>query len=362
MYDRLTGSTTMIVSSSGTTVPGSPVRPEYLKASVYLPPAFVSHHPDLHRPIIDIIQHYIESVGVRTVTMWAQRARRELGYSLTQIGNSQQNPHINDIPSPDINSAHFTFLGQPYRIMEDPSASAVQAPSQASSADSYAFAFDEDPDAHTLTVIDLQLENNELQEQIHMLQQQINELEEEVKVTHLRNSSLNTRTRNRIVHLEAQIQRDRNVTTNPASPKMSTPLRYGSVTPSRTAPSRAQIPPSYGTSPVRQTHDTSFEHHIQPSPGSPSASRTFRPAQASSSASHTAYLPGFMDESVTDASPGTLLPHYINLYHLNHLSTSINLISNYTPVDTRIEELLKLGLEEYMCDALAKAMALDKSL
>lgn len=229
MYDQLTGSMTMIISSSGTTVPGSPVCPEYLKANVYLPPAFVSHHPDLHRPIIDIIQHCIESVGVRTVTMWAQRARQELGYSLTQIGNPQQNPHVDAIPNPDINSAHFTFLGQPYRIMEDPSASAVQAPSQAPSqaslADSYAFAFDEDPDAHMLMVIDLQLENNELQEQIHILQQQINELEEEVKITRLRNSSLNTRSHNRIVYLEAQIQRDRNMIMNPASPKMSTPLR-----------------------------------------------------------------------------------------------------------------------------------------
>ena len=113
--------------------------------------------------------------------------------------------------------------------MEDPSASAVQAPSQAPSqaslADSYAFAFDEDPDAHMLMVIDLQLENNELQEQIHILQQQINELEEEVKITRLRNSSLNTRSHNRIVYLEAQIQRDRNMIMNPASPKMSTPLR-----------------------------------------------------------------------------------------------------------------------------------------
>ena len=135
------------------------------------------------------------------------------------------------------------------------------------------------------------------------------------------------------------------------------------MTPSRAAPSRAQIPPSYSASPVQQTYDTSFKHHIQTSPGSPSASRTFRPAQASLSASHLAYLPRFKDESITDGlvSPGgTLLSHYINLYHLDHLSTSINLISNYTPVDTRIEELLKLGLEEYMCDALVQAMAVDK--
>ena len=72
MYDRLTSGTTMIISSSGTTVPGSPIHPEYLKASVYLPPAFVAHHPDLHTHIIDIVQQYIETVGVRTVSMWTQ--------------------------------------------------------------------------------------------------------------------------------------------------------------------------------------------------------------------------------------------------------------------------------------------------
>jgi hypothetical protein len=76
MYDRLNGSTSMmIISSGGTTVPGSPTRPEFLKASVYLPPSFIAHHADLHNHIMDIIQHYIETVGVRTVTMWSQRAR-----------------------------------------------------------------------------------------------------------------------------------------------------------------------------------------------------------------------------------------------------------------------------------------------
>jgi hypothetical protein len=208
MYDRLIGSTTIsIISSGGTTVPGSPARPEFLKASVYLPPAFVTHNPDLHRPIIDIIQQYIETVGVRTVTMWTQRARQDLGYSLTQVGNPQPNLNVDTFPSPDYNSAHYTFLGQPYRITEDPMASSVQAPSQASSSDSYAFAFGEDPDASTLAFIDLQEENHELREQIHNLRQQICDLDEEVKVTSLRNSSLTTRTHDRIVYLEGQIQR-----------------------------------------------------------------------------------------------------------------------------------------------------------
>jgi hypothetical protein len=370
MYDRLTGSTTMIISSGGTTVPGSPSRPEYLKASVYLPPAFVTHNPDLHRPIIDIIQHYIETIGVKTVTLWTQRARRDLGYSLTQVGNPQQNPHFNAIPSPDYNSAHYTFLGQPYRMTQDPSASSVQAPSPTSSTDSYAYAFGEDPDASALAIIDLQQENSELHEQIHILQQKISDLEEEVKVTNLRHSSLTTRTHDRIVYLEGQIQRyvaDKTTSTmstpvRKVSTKPLTPLRYGSVTPSRAAPTRSQIPSRY-SSPVLQTPDTSFKRHIQPSPGIPTVSHT--PFTSRPATSHTTHPPAFMDESNADGlvSPCCpLLPHYINLYHLGHLSTSINLIGDYTPVKTRIEELLKLGLEEDVCNALAEAMALDKGL
>jgi hypothetical protein len=347
MYDRLTGSTTIVISSGGTTIPGSPARPEYLKANVYLPPAFVSHHPDLHPHLIDIVQHYIETVGVRTVTMWTKRARRDLGYSLTQVGNPRQNPHVNAIPNPDYNTAHYMFFGQPYRITADPSASSIRPPSPA---DSYAHAFDEDPDASTLTIIDLQQERNELHEKIHILQQKISHLEEENRASKLRNSSLAMRTRDRIRYLEGQIQRYaettstpvRNVTTKPANSNTPrTPLRYGSATPSRAAPTRTQNPQgSVYSSPVSRTLFS------------------FSPAQTSPTASHAA-------DSNTDvlAYPcELLLPHYITLYHLGHLSTSINLISNYTPLETCKEELLKLGLEEVVCDALAEAMALDRTL
>ena len=380
MYDRLIGSTTMIISIGGTTVPGSPARPEYLKASVYLPPAFVSHHPDLHRAIIDIVQHFIETIGVRTVTMWSQRACRDLGYPLTQVGNPLPNPHVDAFPSPDHNSAHYMFLGQPYRITDDPAASSDQALSQASSTDSYADAFGEDPDASTLTIIDLQQENHELREQIHILQQQISDLEEEVKVTSLRNSSQTTRAHDRIVFLEDQVQRYapstpvRNVTTKPAISKTPlSPLRFRSVTPSQAAPTRAQIPSGY-SSPVLRSP---FKRHIQPEiptvSRTPVISRSAQPeittisrtpviSRSPLSASHSTHPP-HLDECNTDGlvySGGPLLPHYIKLYHLDHLSTLINLISNYTPVETRIEELLKLGVQENVCEALAKAMARDK--
>ena len=77
----------------------------------------------MHRNWLNLLEMELEQswpmVGVRTVTTWTQRARRDLGYSLMQGGNPQPNPHIDVFPSLDYNSAHYTFLGQPYRITED---------------------------------------------------------------------------------------------------------------------------------------------------------------------------------------------------------------------------------------------------
>jgi hypothetical protein len=334
MYDRLSGSTTMVISSGGTTVPGTPARPEYLKADVYLPPAFVAHHPDLHCHLVNIIQHYIETVGVRTVIMWSQRARRDLGYSLTQNGNPKTNPLVNAIPSPDYNSAHYAFFGQPYRITEDPSFSSLRPPSPAGSTDSYAHAFGEDPDPSSLIILDLQEENHVLREKIDTFEQKIRDLQDQLNFT---NSSRTTQHRDRVIYLEEQIKRSapstpvRNLTTKPQTPR--SPFRNGSLSPSRAAPSHSQIPPGYSSP-------------ISPFP--------FGSTHGSPSVSHTGYT---LDNTQHGVS---LLPQLINRYHIGHLSMAINLISNYAPVETRKEELTKLGLEEKVCDTLAEAMALDK--
>jgi hypothetical protein len=385
MYDRLTGSTTMVISSGGTTIPGSPARPEYLKASVYFPPAFISHHPDLHRPIIDIVQHYIETIGVRTVTMWSQRARRDLHYSLTQVGNPRQNALANAIPNPEYNSAHYTFLGQPYRITDDPSATPVQAPSPVGSTAS--FDFGEDLDTSMLTIIDLKQHNSELQDQIHALQQHISDLEEQVSVVNQHNATLiaiHQQTHERIVYLEGQVQRFvtdrsnststpvRNITTH--STPLSTPLRYQSATPSHSEPTRIQTPSGYGNHAAPQTPDASSRRQFHSSSGTPTVSRTLHlgtpfascPVQESHSASpptsRTAHASASLDASNSDGSPPPcvpLLPYYINLYQIHHLSASLDLISLYTPAKNRLQELLKLGLDKDVCHGLIEAMTLD---
>lgn len=342
MYDRLTGGTTMIISSSGTTVPGSPIRPEFLKATVYLPPAFVTHHPDLHSHIIDMVQHYIETVGVRTVTMWTQRARHDLNYSLTQRGNPHQNAYFNAIPIPEHNSAHYTFLGQPYRIVQDSSTTSVRAPSPDGSVASYDFG--EDPDPVTLLNIDLQQENGELQDLINTLQHKITDLEQQVifgNKLHLSMSTDFKRAQDRIILLEGQILGSIAETTPVRNVVATSSLRHGQVpvTPSRLRPSGAHTP-EY-RSPGPHTPDTPSRRHGARSfqgLGSPSTSR-------------------IVDDFAPVYEP--LLHHYINLYNLQHLAAPLDLIFNYTPAGNRTRELLKLGLNEDVCDSLARAMTLD---
>lgn len=322
MYDRLTGGTMMIISSSGTTVPGAPARPEYLKASIYLPPAFIAHHRDLHHHIINIVQHYIETIGVRTVNMWIQRARRDLHYSLTQVGNPHQNALFTEIPSPEYNSAQYTFLGQPYRITDDPTAlPPVRTPSisPVASADSYDFG--EEPDANTLTIIDLQQHNSELQEKIQVLEQQIRDL-------------------NKLV----------------SSTPHPTPSKYKPATPSRKTPEGRSTrhnlsgTPSPGLS--RSLPRLQFGSRLEHASRASAHSR-----QASPFALQPAHTPDELQPPFEQA-----LSRYIKLYHLEDLADSINLISNYAPAENRRQELSKLGLEEGTCDSLTLAMALDEQL
>lgn len=374
MYDRLTGSTTMIISSSGTTVPGSPIRPEYLKASVYLPPAFVAHHPDLHSNIIEIVQQYIETVGVRTVTMWTQRARHDLNYSLTQKGNPHRNANFNAIPNPERNSAHYTFLGQPYKIIQHPSTTSVRAPSPDTSVASYDFG--EDPDPITLLNIDLQQENVELRDQINILQHKITDLEQQVNFTIVQNSSMSAdckRAQDQIALLEGQVLRYIRETTPVSTPDRNVvahvttaPLRSGQMTPSRVQPSRVHTPSEY-RSPGPHTPDTPSSRHgassISRGPlGNSTVSRSIQGSHSTSRAVQvSAARDGSnVDELAPDYEP--LYRCYINLYNLHHIAAPLDLIFNYTPAGMRTRELLKLGLSEEVCDALAKAMALDNGM
>ena len=67
----------------GTTIPNAPALPEYLKAHVYLPPNLLNEFTESHEPIANIVQSFIETIGVPTVMRW-RRAASNNNWSLTQ--------------------------------------------------------------------------------------------------------------------------------------------------------------------------------------------------------------------------------------------------------------------------------------
>ncbi|KAF9032733.1 hypothetical protein BJ165DRAFT_1410662 [Panaeolus papilionaceus] len=119
LWDRVAGGTTSIMHVNGTMVPGSPHSPEYIKADVYLPPALVHHHPLLHCYFLDTVQHFIETIGVVTVKSWVNHAKKNLGWSLTQLGNPKSNPPMAAIPAPVAGTSHYIFHGQPPKTGSD---------------------------------------------------------------------------------------------------------------------------------------------------------------------------------------------------------------------------------------------------
>ncbi|KAJ7503686.1 hypothetical protein B0H11DRAFT_2187601 [Mycena galericulata] len=116
ILDRTLGSTTMILHSEGTTRPNTPVRPEYLSTTVYIPPSFLRQNPDAHMDIARLVQTHIEVIGTRTVLGWTANARHR-NWSLTQSGPARSANYIPAdlvIPAPkEGGSAVYVFRGRP---------------------------------------------------------------------------------------------------------------------------------------------------------------------------------------------------------------------------------------------------------
>ncbi|KAJ6617184.1 hypothetical protein B0H10DRAFT_2034436 [Mycena sp. CBHHK59/15] len=121
LWDRSFGGSTIVLHVEGTTVPNTPVQPEYLRCTAYLPPSLVADNPTSHGPIAQIAQTFIESVGVPTVNKWFSNARAR-GWPLTQSGNgARRNPTSTTlIPEPNGgDSAHYKFLGRPVGALDE---------------------------------------------------------------------------------------------------------------------------------------------------------------------------------------------------------------------------------------------------
>lgn len=125
MLDRSSASTTMVLHIDGTTVPGAPLRPEYLKAHVYLPPSFLQENPESEVAVADMVQQFIEYVGVPTATSWTRRAcARNWPFTQRSTVVAPSPPDMPLIPDPIPRSSHYIFRGRRASgvIVPDPSA------------------------------------------------------------------------------------------------------------------------------------------------------------------------------------------------------------------------------------------------
>jgi hypothetical protein len=107
----------MILHVDGTTAPKALALPEHLKAHVYLPPNLLAEFVDSHETIAQIVQSFIEVVGVPTVIRW-RRAAVSTGWSLSQqqsgTYSTPSNVHLPLIPAPiQPTSSYYIFPGRP---------------------------------------------------------------------------------------------------------------------------------------------------------------------------------------------------------------------------------------------------------
>jgi hypothetical protein len=166
----------MILHVAGTMVPGSPSLPEYMKASIYLPPSLVNNHPELRPSILQITQEFLETIGVTTVQNWRVRAKNDLGYSLTMPNVARANNTIYDLPQPQIRSSHYIIPGQPMGAGPTAPETASEVSSPTPSPPSSPFE-DTEMLSQSVQLIDTQEQVHILSEQLALAQQEIQRLE-----------------------------------------------------------------------------------------------------------------------------------------------------------------------------------------
>jgi len=164
----------MILHVAGTMVPGSLPLPEYMKASVYLPPSLINNHPEICPSILQITQQFLETIGVITVQNWKVRAKKDLGYTLTMPGIACANGMIYDVPQPQFQLSHYVIPGQPIGTLDDGrstpgTTSEVASPTPSPPSSSYG---SED--------IDMVSQLADAQEQVHTLTEQLTSAQREI--------------------------------------------------------------------------------------------------------------------------------------------------------------------------------------
>lgn len=168
----------MIMHVDGATMPNTPARPEFLKASVYVPPLFLRRNPDAHLPIARIVQLFLESVGVPTVTNFAADGAAR-GWSFTQHGATRTPNHIAPglvIPQPTTaTSAHYVFRGRPHGSLDviAPPVAPTPLPTPAASQTSTHYGSEEPLTADAVNLLNAIEENAHLTYRVVMLENEL---------------------------------------------------------------------------------------------------------------------------------------------------------------------------------------------
>ncbi|KAJ7885044.1 hypothetical protein B0H14DRAFT_3431988 [Mycena olivaceomarginata] len=162
LWDHTFGGTTMVLHVDGTTIPGTPPEPQYLRASTYLPPSFVNAHTDSHPAITSIAQLFLKAVGIPTVMQWKENAQARNWLLMQQ--------------------AHYKFLGRRLGELETilsqvPPAPSTSAPTTGPVPVVYIDDNDKELSQNFMAAIEhaahTEAESAERLEQIHGLEQQI---------------------------------------------------------------------------------------------------------------------------------------------------------------------------------------------
>lgn len=111
VLDRAYGAGTMILHIKGTMHPNAPIRPEYMKTSVYIPPVIVNKIPIWEQlRIINIAQEFLQVIGTRTVRNF-QDAVRQRDWKYSQFGaQPRANRPLYKLPRP-IGSVQYIIPG-----------------------------------------------------------------------------------------------------------------------------------------------------------------------------------------------------------------------------------------------------------
>lgn len=123
----------MIIHIDGANAPGTPSAPEFVKATVYLPPStVVTELPDAHGPLAGVVQVFIENVGLHTKIRWERVAKSHLGKSsMDKTSNNGARPPPSlplhaPIPVPnDPGSAILTFHGRKFSMSATSTVSSI---------------------------------------------------------------------------------------------------------------------------------------------------------------------------------------------------------------------------------------------